>query len=709
MKLPMIWRTGGVLFAAMAILLAAQRITSGSDPAPNVPARVDVADGKVRITYGGRLIFEGNVGAEAKGIQHRTQSYMVGERVEQMLLFFSPDMRTPLKLSGRVFGSEEAFPCEADRRDRRGAGPLVVRHVSGLSRSLLNRAVYDRRGDWAFSVDANPNVTVMPAETGNHGNTFVLTAEGNEIILRFRPRFFQKHRGLASFEPWTYKPWPGSVAGWISWFAFYDKITERDALETAEVFSEVLRPYGYEYFQIDDGYQRGNGAPERWLIPNEKFPGGLGFLAESIKQKGLKPGIWTAASVHDESFAEAHPQWFVRDSRGQPVRGNWIGYPLDASNPEALAQVVRPLYKGLREQGWDYFKLDGLRHLRYEGYNANRDYFAKKKEDLVAVYRRYAQTVRDEIGRDKFLLGCWGIRPELAGLIDACRIGDDGFAYAGLAQYNSFNNVVWRNDPDHIELNEDGYRSTLVTTLTGSLFMLTDKPTVYRTAAVEPAKRTVPVLFTRPGQIYDVDPSRSQNMWRAEVEVSGSGPRVFDGGYTPACFLYLLEIERPFENWCVLGRTGGDFPEIRFADLGLDPNKEYFVFEFWSKRLLGGSTGAFTPGPLDPKFRSQALCIRERKAHPQLIATSRHVTCGGVDLDDVRWDGKVLAGKSRAVKDDPYILYLTEPAGYAFDKLSVQGAKLEKTEREGGLLRLTLSPEGDGPVAWSVKFSRNGM
>jgi len=69
------------------------------------------------------------------------------------------------------------------------------------------------------------------------------------------------------------------------------------------------------------------------------------------------------------------------------------------------------------------------------------------------------------------------------------RFGDDGFAYAGLAQYNSFNNIVWRNDPDHIELNEDAFRSTLVTTLTGSLLMPTDKPAVYRTAAIEPAKR----------------------------------------------------------------------------------------------------------------------------------------------------------------------------------------------------------------------------
>jgi hypothetical protein len=36
---------------------------------------------------------------------------------------------------------------------------------------------------------------------------------------------------------------------------------------------------------------------------------------------------------------------------------------------------------------------------------------------------------------------------------------------------NSFNNVVWRNDPDHIELSDrEAWRSTMVTSLTGSLF-----------------------------------------------------------------------------------------------------------------------------------------------------------------------------------------------------------------------------------------------
>jgi alpha-galactosidase len=693
------------LLAAVASAAFPSRPPAPAPVPPNEPARVQLADGRLTVTYGGTAIFEGTLSGDAGRSTFRTEVYHTADRIEQVALLFG-DGRTPLEVKGTVRASEEAFPCEADRRDRRGAGPLIVRHVSGLSRSSLNRAVYDRRSDWVLSVDAGPAATVFPVAAGAQGNVFTLSARGHEIVLRFRPRFYQKHRGLPFFEPWTYRPWPGSVAGWISWFAFFDAVSEKDVVETAEVFSEVLGPFGCQYFQIDDGYQRGTGAPENWLIPNDKFPRGLKPLADFIKSKGLKPGLWTAATVSDKAFADAHPGWFVREPGGAPARGNWIGFPLDGSNAAALDAVVRPLYLGLMEQGWEYIKLDALRHLRYEGYNANRSHFERSKTDLVGAYRNYVRTVRDAIGRDRFLLGCWGIRPELTGLIDACRVGDDGFSYAGLAQYNSFNNVVWRNDPDHIELNEDGWRSTLVTTLTGSLFMLTDKPAVYRTPAVEPAKRTVPVLDTRPGQLYDVDASRSQLLGRADTEVSGSGPRPFDGGYTPACFLYQLEIDRPFENWTVLGRTGGDDQVIRFADLGLDAAREYYVFEFWSKRLLGSFRGSFLPGPIDPKLRSQAFCVRERRTVPQIIATSRHVTCGGPDLLQTSWDGTALSGKSLTVKGDPYVLYLTEPAGWSFGSLDVRGAKPGRTERESGLVRLSLSPEAGGEIAWTARYVR---
>ena len=699
-------RVRGAVVLAVAVpivLLAACARRKPAFPPPNAPAKVVLKGEKVRITYNGRAIFEGTVRAGAGGVEATVNVYRTGDSTSQIVLLTSRG-EGRARLSGTVSGGPESFPCEADRRDR---GPAMVRHSSGLSRSLLNRAVYDRGSDWLLSVDAGPRATVAPLEETQETRTFGLVAEGAEIVLRFRPRFYQIHRGLRFFEPWTYKAWPRPVAGWISWFAFLDKVTEQDIVETADTLSEVLLPFGYECLQIDDGYQTGEGRPDLWLNANAKFPRGLGFLPGYIKSKGLTPGIWTNVAYKQVDPAVDHADWFVTDKSGKPARGNWIGFSLDASNAQALDEVVRPVYKGLRGMGWEYFKVDALRHLRYEGYNAHADYFRRKKLDLVTAYRRYVEAIRGEIGRDVFLLGCWGIRPELIGLLDGCRIGTDGFSYAGLAQFNSWNNVIWRNDPDHIELNEDRYRSTLVTSLTGSILLLTDKPSFYRTGDVRPAKRTAPVLWTLPGQVFDVDPSRSDALARVDAEVSGSGPRAFDAGLAPACDLFLLEIHRAFEDWAVLGRTGESVAELRFADLGLDPGKEYFVYESWSERLLGSFAGGFAPGRPDPVFKSQALVIRERRPHPQVIATNRHVTGGGVDLLDVRWNDGVLSGRSRVAAGDPYEIVITEPAGFRLERFESGGAAPLEVRREGIALRVRL-PAGAGPdVDWSARFKKD--
>ena len=114
----------------------------------------------------------------------------------------------------------------------------------------------------------------------------------------------------------------------------------------------------------------------------------------------------------------------------------------------------------------------------------------------------------------------------------------------------------------------------------------------------------------------------------------------------------------------------------------------------------------FIPGPLDQKYRSQAFCIRERKPYPQLIATSRHITCGGADLNDLQWDGKRLTGRSVLVAHDPYIVYLTEPAGFGLEKFECPQLPAGKIEREGILLKITLLPEKSGDISWTATYSR---
>lgn len=668
----------------------------------DLPPEIKISGPLVIIDYRGERIFSGEVITGGGEFSVTRNIFRDGEKLTGVLALTAA-RGSKLNLNARVLASAESFPCEAERRH---SSPAIVRHVSGLSRSRLNRAVYDRRHDWVLSVDAGPLVEIIPESEKPDKSVYRVEASGGEIILRFRPAYYRLHRGLKYFKPWTYRLKRDSVSGWISWFAFYDRVTEADILETADTLAEKLLPFGYRVLQIDDGYQRGEGKPELWLQANEKFPRGLSFLASYIKGKGLVPGIWTNVAFKQDDFVRAHPGWFVSDDSGRPGRGNWVEYSLDGSVKPALESVVRPIYRGLKNQGWEYFKVDALRHLRYEGYNAHRRHFNQKKIDPELAFRNYVEVIREEIGPESYLLGCWGIRPELVGLLDGCRIGTDGFSYAGLAQFNSWNNVVWRNDPDHIQLDEERYRSLLVTSLTGSILLLTDKPAVYQTQAIEPARRAAPVLWTVPGQIFDVDPSRSGLLDQVDEEVSGSGPRPFDASLRPSCDLWLLEIVRAFENWMVLGRTGESEKKVNFSDLGLDGQREYIVFEFWSKKLVGIFSGGFDPGPLNPRYRSQCFIIRDRMSHPQLLATSRHLTGGGPDVLDMNWRDGELSGRSQLTAGDPYDLYIHLPPGWKLDEETVEGAELQTIWSDGPLLIVTLKSAASGPASWKIKFSR---
>jgi hypothetical protein len=626
-------------------------------------------------------------------------------KVDQVLKWVS--RKEALRFSGDVLGSSESFPCESERRED---APLLVRHSYGLSHSLLNRAVYDRKSDWLLSADFPTSIVVSPSTASSESALFRVTLTGRDIILRFRPGYYRKFKRLDDFRPWTYKVWDKSIAGWVSWFAYFRDISEQNIKATADVLSEVLLPFGLQYLQIDDGYQQTPvGVPDTWIIPNTKFPSGLRDLSAYIRKKGLRPGIWTSVSFYQKEFVEQNMTLFVRDAKGGPAFGDWIGYVMDGSNPRSVDTLIRPVYRALRSMGWQYFKVDALRHLRYEGYNSFSDYFARKGVDREVAFRNVVASIRREIGPDNVLLGCWGIRPELVGLIDACRIGDDGFGYGGLAQYNSFNNVVWRNDPDHIQLTpQEAYRSCMVTSLTGSLFMLTDKPEVYRTPLVEPPKRCLPILFTRPGQVYDVEPSRSGRLASVRTEVSGAGPRPVDADQEPYCNLYLLEVDMPYENWVILGRLGGDRDSISFSALGLRPEGEYLAFEFWTKKFLGSFTKALILDKVDTLYHCQAYCLREKREVPQILATSRHVSCGAVDLRMMRWIDNVLTGESELVPNDPYTLYLTEPVGYELQEFSCDRGIVTQNRKDGEVRSIQILWSKGGVVRWRAAYACHG-
>ncbi len=729
------------LLAVLMAATGAASVTAAQNPpaAPaNEAAKVvwEAGRGRLTLRYHDKAILDGAIAVEdaagkaVPGVTVKLDpavSRNDRERVEQRLRFTLAEPREGLELVLRatVAGSAEAFPAET-RGKAQQRFPLV-RNSNGLSRNYRNNAVYDRRWDWTLSGPGDGATRIRPGKKGEETVTFAWASRGPALELVFRPRFYQKHRELKYFQPWTYKPWKGSVTGYCTWWAYKYDFTQKTLDELVDTFVDKKLPdFGYHYVQLDDTYQIGNGScPQNWLTWNKKFPGGPEYALKKIKSGGMMGGIWVhrihrPSDPHVTGIAEAHPDWFVKKEDGTLFKGNGF-YVLNTKNPEAIDEMVRPIYRGHKKQGWDYVKIDGAGDLLNAYKHKDCEHHFKQIDSTPEEsLRDWDRVAREELGPDVYILNCWGVGPGLnvVGLVDGSRLAGDGFQPEQLANRSSFEGVLWRNDPDHCDilgtwltdenammpvfgLDKPASVRTIVRpaicSIASGVLMVSDKVEVYKDDAnIEGMKRSAPVLPTVPGQLYD--PGHGAATW------------------------WLQEIERPFERWAVLSRVqwakkredewkfdlkGLPEHEVKFADLGLDPQREYVVCEFWDQQFLGTFKGSFKAPAMDTGNGMDVFAIREARPHPWVVSTTRHLSQGGVSLLDEKWNpsDKTLSGKSTVVEGDPYVLTVRLPEGFRVTEATIDGKKAE-TSAKGEAATVRITPPATGNVAWKISFAR---
>ncbi len=98
-------------------------------------------------------------------------------------------------------------------------------------------------------------------------------------------------------------------------------------------------------------------------------------------------------------------------------------------------------------------------------------------------------------------------------------------------------------------------------------------------------------------------------------------------------------------------------PQVEGA-LGLDPDREYYLFDFWNHHFIGKRAG---DSRLEQELRpgeARMISVRECLDRPQVLSTDRHLMQGYLDLEGVDWDKErqVLSGVSKVVGDDPYVI-----------------------------------------------------
>jgi hypothetical protein len=176
--------------------------------------------------------------------------------------------------------------------------------------------------------------------------------------------------------------------------------------------------------------------------------------------------------------------------------------------------------------------------------------------------------------------------------------------------------------------------------------------------------------------------------------------------------LWNMPIERPFGRWNVAalfnfnelqnGETVTQ--EIRFADLGLSPDKEYLVYEFWLKNYLGALKGGFTQRLGAPDC--EVYSIVEKRNHPVLISTNRHVRQMAYDLVALEWDSKAdcLRGTSRVVGDDLYQMRIYVPLAWRLREVNVAGLDTQSRMTDNKILLVEFTPQDCGRLDWEIHF-----
>jgi alpha-galactosidase len=244
--------------------------------------------------------------------------------------------------------------------------------------------------------------------------------------------------------------------GWWSWTAYYFGLNDGTATTNALWLAQNLKPYGYTFFHIDEGYQFARGE---YATPDaDLFPHGLATLERRVTNLGLTPGIWTAPfEVSERSWVFTHhPEWLVKNANGEPIHLGMVSnrkdqlYALDTTHPGAQ-QYLRETYTTLT-QLWNirYIKLDFMEDSAVEGF------YHRPNTTALEAQRIGLQTIRDAVG-DSVLLdkdGCEMLNP--VGIVDMGRISQDtGHSFSaskdaatGIAARFFMNRNYFVADPD---------------------------------------------------------------------------------------------------------------------------------------------------------------------------------------------------------------------------------------------------------------------
>jgi hypothetical protein len=470
-----------------------------------------------------------------------------------------------------------------------------------------------------------------------------------QMMLEYTDELARRHGPRRRFPDLT---------GWATWDYYQRGITEAEVMRNVRWLAEHRSTVPVSYIQLDDGYEVREGD---WLLANEKFPHGLKWLADEVHAAGFQAGLWVCPflAAPQSRVAVEHPEWLLRGRTGAPLVLNGYAvrevHGLDCTVPGVL-DYLRGLAHALTvDYGFDYLKLDGANRQVLSRLGFPQDAGVGRGEAM----RRGLAAFREGMRPGAILLNGSTFGLSL-GISDAMRVGEDaggrwdaskiakdhgerdrfngpGEVLRAIAAANNhfyLHKRLWTNDPDYLVVRQEGLNSEL---------------------SLEEARSWATVVAMSQGTVMLADPPGELLPERLEIvekilphAPAAARPVDFFRRNVPA--ILAMPLRNAVGDWLLVSVTNTDLPKrnrdyvLDFQELGLDPDSDYRLFEFWTSADCGTARGAFTVRDLPP-HHTRLFAIRRHTGALQILGTDAHFTMGAVEI--TAFDGRMLHVRPR--------------------------------------------------------------
>ena len=618
-------------------------------------------------------------------------------------------------------------------------------------------SLFDRKLDMAISFSEQTSLQRNSLDKDLLDIT--IPVPGNTVI-KLIPDYYTHELGLPFYDRMNDSLFSTAPTVWSSWTSYYQDVRETDIIRNIDWLSANLKPYGFKYVQIDDGYDNANDTTmmHQWINNWEErglFPRGPEWIANYIKSKGLHPGLWLVPNVYAGAVAK-HPDWYLRDKSGRLIL-DYYTPALDYTHPGTL-DWLKTLFTTLKGWGFEYFKFDGEFAITAYAPKVDKSKLYNKEINQVMAYRKRLKLIRDVIGPNSFIEGCpIGAPLDGIGYFNSYFNGADVYN-TWLGSYSLFNSINTNSFLNHIvtytmpgegidispskslelarktmsprflytaETSEDSLKNfgvsmaearTLVSivSLTGVVYPLASIMPDLPEERARLLKMTMPTMPIMPVDLY----SRGSDMgsylpWeifkhRTTDTYVHNYPEIINLKINAAAGKYNVV---SFTNW----RNKKYAKTISFSGkLGLPVGSPYIAFDFWEQKLFG-----IFHDSMEVKLDStdtKVLLLHPFIGRPQLIGNSRHIT-GAFSIQSQRWDANKnnLQGICETVPGDPYSIFIYLPDGYVLKDIVIRNnPSVSSTNKQipykktvsKNLLQITFTGQ-EQKISWQINFSHS--